>query len=50
MRNALVDAYVMCLPRVQRKLVFGPDKSVPQQATTLTEGMFCFRTEFVYTI
>ena len=38
-RNAIVDAYTRCLPRVQRKLVFGPDKP-PQRAITLTEGMF----------
>lgn len=36
-RNALVDAYIRCLPKVQRKLVFGPDKPVSQQAITLTE-------------
>lgn len=35
-RSALVDAHVRCLPRVQRKLLFGPDKPA-HQATTLTE-------------
>lgn len=37
-RSALVDAHVRCLPRVQRKLLFGPDKPA-HQATTLTEGI-----------
>ncbi|CAH3037704.1 unnamed protein product [Porites lobata] len=36
-RNALVDAYYRCLPKVQRKLVFGPDKRLSQQAISLTE-------------
>ncbi|KAK2553031.1 Protein ELYS [Acropora cervicornis] len=35
-RSALVDAHVRCLPRVQRKLLFGPDKPA-HQATALTE-------------
>ena len=38
-RNALVEAYIRCLPRVQRKLMFGPDKPA-HQPKTLTEGMF----------
>ena len=25
-RNAIVDGYIKCLPPVQRKLIFGPDK------------------------
>ena len=37
-RSVLVDAHVRCLPRVQRKLLFGPDKPA-HQATTLTEGI-----------
>lgn len=37
-RSALVDAHVRCLPRVQRKLLFGPGKPA-HQATTLTEGI-----------
>ncbi|XP_020605493.1 protein ELYS-like isoform X4 [Orbicella faveolata] len=36
-RNALVDGYIRCLPRVQRKLVFGPDKPLSRQPITLTE-------------
>lgn len=36
-RNALVDGYIRCLPRVQRKLVFGPDKPLSRQRITLTE-------------
>ncbi|XP_078375377.1 protein ELYS-like isoform X3 [Oculina patagonica] len=36
-RNALVDGYIRCLPRVQRKLVFGPDKPLARQPITLTE-------------
>ena len=40
MRNALVDAYYRCLPNVQRKLVFGPDKRLSQRAISLTEGLF----------
>lgn len=35
-RNALVEAYIRCLPRVQRKLMFGPDKPA-HQPKTLTE-------------
>ncbi|RMX53817.1 hypothetical protein pdam_00000467 [Pocillopora damicornis] len=36
-RNALADAYLRCLPRVQRKLTFGPEKTLSQQHVTLTE-------------
>lgn len=36
-RNALADAYMRCLPRVECKLVFGPGKAMSQQRVTLTE-------------
>ena len=46
MRNALADAYMRCLPRVERKLVFGPEKALSQQPVTLTEGMYAVSQTF----